>query len=52
MLESIVMTLAALAVFGVVCVGGVLWLRKRRNDQALIEAAKNSGGGGGPKEQA
>jgi hypothetical protein len=52
MLESIVMTLAALAVFGVVCVGGVLWLRKRRNDQALTDAAEDAdqeAKGGGPR---
>ena len=47
MLESIVMILAALAVFGVAYAGRVLWLRKRRNDQALTDASTQSSGGKG-----
>ena len=51
MLEAIVFPLVALALLGLACLGGVLWLRKRRMDEAMQQAAK-SGGGGGPKEPA
>ena len=52
MLEAIVFSLVALAVFGLACIGAVLWLRKRRMDEAMQQTAKGSGGGGGPKEPA
>ena len=54
MLETIGLTLAALAVLGVLVLGYVAWRTKRREEDAEIEAFKSgsSGGGGGPKEQA
>lgn len=54
MLETIGLTLAALAVLGVLVLGYVAWRAKRREEDAEIEAFKSgsSGGGGGPKEQA
>lgn len=49
MQELIGMILGGLAVLGLVCIGGVLWMRKRRMDQALAEAARR--GGGGPRPE-
>lgn len=53
MLEIIGLTLAALAVLGVLVLGYVAWRAKRREEDAEIEVQRsNGGGGGGPKEPA